>query len=250
LVARFGDTPANEFGAKKFKQVRQDMIELDWSRTTINKAGSIIKRFFRWAGEEEFVSAEVAGAIWPVRGLEKDRSQAREPDPVGPVADEIVEATLAHVSQRIASMIRVMRLTGMRPGEALGMTKAEINMTGEVWTFSPHAHKTTHKRKERRIPIGPQCQAVLLPWIVKAPTGRIFPIRRDSLRQAIHRGCQRAGVPNWHPNQLRHSFATNVRATHGIEAAQVLLGHAKADITEVYAERNERLASDIAKKIG
>jgi len=30
---------------------------------------------------------------------------------------------------------------------------------------------------------------------------------------------------HWHPNQLRHSFATRVRKAHGLEAAQVLLGH-------------------------
>jgi hypothetical protein len=35
-----------------------------------------------------------------------------------------------------------------------------------------------------------------------------------------------------------------------LEAAQVLLGHSKADVTQVYAERNEALAADIAVKIG
>jgi len=54
----------------------------------------------------------------------------------------------------------------------------------------------------------------------------------------------------WHPNQLRHTFATRVRKEHGLEAAQVLLGHAKADVTQIYAERNELLAVDVAAKIG
>jgi integrase len=54
----------------------------------------------------------------------------------------------------------------------------------------------------------------------------------------------------WHPNQLRHSFATRVRKQHGLEAAQVLLGHSRADVTQVYAERNEELAAKVAAKIG
>jgi integrase len=54
----------------------------------------------------------------------------------------------------------------------------------------------------------------------------------------------------WHPNQLRHSFATNVRRAHGLEAAQVLLGHSRADVTQIYAERNLSLASEIAKAVG
>lgn len=53
-------------------------------------------------------------------------------------------------------------------------------------------------------------------------------------------------VTFWHPNQLRHSFATETRRVHGLEAAQVLLGHAKADVTQVYAERDAELARRVA----
>jgi site-specific recombinase XerC len=54
----------------------------------------------------------------------------------------------------------------------------------------------------------------------------------------------------WHPNQLRHSFATRVRKEHGLKAAQVLLGHERADVTQVYAERDQQLAADVALRIG
>ena len=54
----------------------------------------------------------------------------------------------------------------------------------------------------------------------------------------------------WHPNQLRHTFATKVRKEHGLEAAQVLLGHARADVTQVYAERDTATAVGIVAKIG
>jgi integrase len=54
----------------------------------------------------------------------------------------------------------------------------------------------------------------------------------------------------WHPNQIRHTFATSVREKYGLEAAQVLLGHTRADVTQVYAERNLNLALEVAKSIG
>lgn len=54
----------------------------------------------------------------------------------------------------------------------------------------------------------------------------------------------------WAPNQLRHTFATRVRKEHGLEAAQVLLGHSRADVTQVYAERDNALAVAIAAKMG
>ncbi len=54
----------------------------------------------------------------------------------------------------------------------------------------------------------------------------------------------------WSPNQLRHSAATAVRARFGLEAAQVVLGHSKADVTQVYAERDLSKAREIMREIG
>jgi integrase len=72
---------------------------------------------------------------------------------------------------------------------------------------------------------------------------RLTPDERTAVKkwQKTHR---------WAPNRLRHSFATRVRKQHGLEAAQVLLGHSRADVTQVYAERNEQLAATVAAKIG
>lgn len=57
-------------------------------------------------------------------------------------------------------------------------------------------------------------------------------------------------MPKWSPNQLRHLHATLVRKLFGLEAAQVALGHASADMTQVYAERNLDLAAKVAREIG
>ena len=71
-----------------------------------------------------------------------------------------------------------------------------------------------------------------------------------SYRRAIHRACESAGVEKWSPNQLRHSAGTEIRKTFGLEAAQVTLGHAKADVTQIYAERDAELARDVMREIG
>jgi len=49
---------------------------------------------------------------------------------------------------------------------------------------------------------------------------------------------------------LRHSAATEIRSLFGLEAAQTVLGHAKADVTQVYAERDRALAAGVMAKIG
>jgi hypothetical protein len=61
---------------------------------------------------------------------------------------------------------------------------------------------------------------------------------------------RRACVPHWHPSQLRQLRATEVRRAYGLEAAQVVLGHARAEVTEVYAQRDLTLAVRVAGESG
>jgi integrase len=95
----------------------------------------------------------------------------------------------------------------------------------------------------------------------KAPSARY---QVESYARAVSTGIKKANMlkadsksdrhspplPHWHPNQLRHSHATKVRALFGLEAAQVSLGHARADITQVYAEKNLALAEKVAMAVG
>lgn len=72
-----------------------------------------------------------------------------------------------------------------------------------------------------------------------------------SYGRAIARACNKAEVEHWSPtNRLRHTAATKIRREHGLEAAQVILGHAKADVTQIYAERDLEKAVEIAAQIG
>jgi integrase len=69
-------------------------------------------------------------------------------------------------------------------------------------------------------------------------------------RRAIEYACKLAKVDKWAPNQLRHTRSTEIRKTHGLEASQVILGHAKCDVTRVYAEAYQELAIKVAKLSG
>ena len=61
---------------------------------------------------------------------------------------------------------------------------------------------------------------------------------------------KKAQIEPWHPNQIRHSFGTRVRASHGPEAAQVLLGHSSTRATDIYALRDAELAKRVVAKHG
>ena len=54
----------------------------------------------------------------------------------------------------------------------------------------------------------------------------------------------------WHPHQLRHSAATELRKEFGLESARIILGHRSAAITEVYAELDQEKAIKAMLKYG
>ena len=82
----------------------------------------------------------------------------------------------------------------------------------------------------------------------RAITYAIARANRDRLKAGPIRPSDY--VAHWHPNQLRHTAATDVRQRFGLEAAQILFGHAKANVTQVYAERNRGLGERVASVIG
>src|SRR5262249_46047839 len=113
----FVTLPSVEFGPLKLKAVREHMIRLGWCRGVINRRIDRIKRMFRWAVENEQVPPSVYHGLQAVRGLQRGRTEARESEPIQPVADQNVDAVLPFVLPEVAAMVEVQRLTGMRPGE-------------------------------------------------------------------------------------------------------------------------------------
>ena len=72
----------------------------------------------------------------------------------------------------------------------------------------------------------------------------------NSYRRAITRACEKHTIEKWSPNRLRHTAATEVRREFGLEAAQVILGHSQANVTQVYAERDLAKGVEVARQIG
>jgi integrase len=287
----YGRKSCSEFGPIALQVVVQHMIDAGLSRGTVNQNAGRIKRMFKWGVSQELIPASCSQALGTVGGLRKGRSEAREMAPVRPVEDSIVDATLPHLPAVVGDMVRLQRLTGMRPNEVCLLRPLDLDRSADVWTYRPEAHKTEHHDKQRSIYIGPAGQGILLSYLARDPAAhcfrpcdseakrraaqhaaRVVPIQYgnkpgrnrkrqpkrkpgerytvDSYRRAIHRGCDKAKVGRWAPNRLRHTAATEIRRSFGLEAAQIVLGHSKADVTQVYAERDKLKGIEVARKIG
>jgi integrase len=250
LRKHYGSLPAHEFKAKKLKQLRELWVAEDWSRKYVNEHVARLKRMFKWATSEEMVPTDVYQSLDSVVGLRKGKCKAHDYDPIKPVSDADVKKTLKFLSEQVTTMVQVQRYCGCRPGELTKIRKKDIDRSGKVWVVKLKKHKTLHHGKQRFILFGPRAQMLLLPRLVCADNDFVFPIRRDSYRTAVQRAAVKAGVESWFPNQLRHSAGTEAREEMGLEAAQVHLGHARADVTQIYAETSLEKAKEVALRIG
>lgn len=281
-------TPLEEFGPRKLLAVRNAMEESGrFARSYINTLVNCIRGVFRWGVENEIVAPETLTALTSVSPLKRRRSIARETEPVAPVDPDVFEKTIALLPPTLADMARVQRHTGMRPGEVCAMRSGDLALNERnLLVYTLRTDKTDYRRdasQKRKIYIGPKVEAILAPYLLHAddPDAYVFtpenaiaernraritknprrkrkPKKRRltpcyntaSYAKAISRAAQAAGVTHWTPNQLRHLFASEIRQKYGLEAAQIMLGHAKADVTQIYAERDARKMEEIASQEG
>lgn len=160
----YGRSPAEDFGPLQFKSLRQRCLELDWSRSYTNTNMRRVIRMFRWAAAEGKISPTVPQSLAIVPGLRRGKTDARETEPVGPVDDAVVDATLVFLPDVVADMVRLQRLTGARPAEVCILRPCDVHHIGDVWQYRPASHKTQHHGRERVIMIGPKAQGLLLKY--------------------------------------------------------------------------------------
>lgn len=269
LLALYGHTAAADFGPLGLETVRARFVQAGRCRRQCNQLAGVVRQAFRWAASRELCGPEVHARLATLAPLRAGRTAARETEPVAAAPLEHVEATLPHLPAVVADMVRLQLLSGMRPGEVCLVRPGDVVRPWKsfggvaVWLFElGRQHKTAWRGKRRDVVLGPKAQAVLTPYLdrdadaycfspreviqamrsVGEPRSRApgLRYRTGAYDRAVLRACDKAGVPRWSPNQLRHAAGTRVEADHGREDARCFLGHSSPSTTAIYAEGTER----------
>lgn len=283
----YGEAKIAEFGPLALAVCR-DHLKQKHCRTKVNQHVGRIRRMFRWGVAHEIVPAPIWQALLAVEGLR--RGEGYDPPKVKPVSEASVQAIKRHVTPAVWAMIQLQLWTGCRPGEVCIVRGCDLNTSGAVWEYRPESHKTEHHGKERIIYLGPEAQAVIKPWLKTDLQAYLFspaesraafnaakrskraspmtpsharrkpkphPKRKAGERYttntygtAIERGCERAGVGVWSPNQLRHAAATRIRKHCDVDLARIILGHQSVSTTEIYAEKDRAKAIEAMQRLG
>lgn len=280
-----GRQPAETFGPRALSELRQKWIERNLSRSYINRLTNAVRRIFKHAVANELVKVSIWERLKAVEPLRYGAKQARECEPVVPVDLSWVRATANELSPVVRDMLRIQVATGMRPSEICRIRPCDVDQTNSVWMYRPPTHKTANRGKRKSVPLVGDARDAIQPYLDRDPTSYCFspaesmawfrqklrdsrkskvqpsqvtrkkpnPKKQprdhfdaNSYRQSIQRAAKRAGVPSWHPYQLRHSVATAIREALGVEHAQALLGHSHQAMTEHYARISESKAVEAA----
>ena len=166
---------------------------------------------------------ERSGEVWiyTVNNHKTEHHGRGRPIPMGKQAQEILAKYLLRKANDPAAYL-------FSPADAEEERKAEMRANRKTRVQPSQVNRSTKNPKRK--------------------PGNMW--KRDSYLNAIKKACNRAGVDCWTPHQLRHTRATEIRKKFGLEAAQVILGHAKADVTQIYAERDLKKAIEVMREIG
>ncbi len=284
LLPIYGDWNADKFRRTQLRGIRDRMIEegnlckrgQKKAQTTINTQIKIIFLIFEWAANKDWITDDTLISLAHLRPLRIGDDGVLAPRKIVSVPEQDVMSVVKIMKEPLGDMVQTHWLTGMRSSEVCHLRKCDIVIEDNgLWRYQPYTHKTETKGKERVIFLGPKCQAILqkycdestdeeflfsptktMEYIYKNAKTRI-PMNRkfkdhyiaSAYYYAVRSAVIKAGVPYWHPHQLRHSFATIVTNQYGAESAKESLGHSTIKTTEIYIDPSYDRARRIAKEL-
>ena len=270
----YGSAAVAELTHADMLQLRDALVRSGVSRSTVNARLWRVKYMMAWALDEAIIPATVKAELTQVKGVKRGRTSAPERQPVRPVDDATISATIQHMTPNTADMVRIHRLTGMRPCELCGLRWSLIDTSRTPWVYRvpPEINKNEWRGElgqPRVICIGPKARAILdrhrggdVPFSPVRAMSEYLEARRvarvtpfygqkknaprvprvlgerwttDAYTKTIRAACEKAGITPWGSNRLRHTFGTEVRRAFGLEAARAVLGHTEGGcITDMY----------------
>jgi integrase len=155
-----------------------------------------------------------------------------EENVVSPPGEAEVAAIIANAPRRWRLAIRVLEQSGMRVGELRELEWGDVDSTGS--RFRIRNGKTRAARRWAAVPAWLMEEVLeTCPPDDRTVGRRVFPgATRQVLGMAMRKACASAGIPHYHPHDLRHRYAS-VKIAEGVPVTDLAaqLGHARKSLT-------------------
>lgn len=261
------------WGKRRYDDIaRRDVIELveglvaAGKPTLANRVQALVSMVFSFAMDADLVKGNPCARLRR-RGVERIARRILSDDEIRLFWSGILQKP---VSQRVGRALQLILLTGVRPGEAAGIARAELENISEKgrarWIIPPARSKN---QRSHLVPLSePARQTVFSAletfkddgrYLFPSPAVRNAPITAHALAVAMMRFANKLDpklARSWHadppsPHDLRRTVATRLSEL-GIakEDRDAILNHAPRDIGRKHydlydREREKRRALDL-----
>ena len=180
----------------------------------------------------------------------------RQDHPLPKGLDDAAASKLLRAAQNdkrllVRVVVEVLLRTGLRVSELTDLPADAVVLIGA----GPWLHVPVGKLGEDRyLPLHPQLVTLIDQYrnayvppdhrlLLPRENGR--PLNRHAVTRYINKAGAAAGLPRYHPHQLRHTLATQaINRGMSLEAIAAMLGHKSLDMTLRYAKIANRTGAD------
>ena len=212
------------------------------SKATLNQRKAIIKSFFKWLYEEEYIQKDPSVRI---------RSERTDSKPRTAYKDTQIEALrLASKDPRTRAIIDLLTSSGIRIAECVRLNRDDIDLEsreltvfgkGEKWRTAYIDAAAVVSLRAYLATRSDDSEALFVSS--KAPHKRLSA---GAIRRILHKLSAVTGIEDIIPHRFRHTTATRaIDRGMPIESVQVMLGHEEISTTLRYAHvSNEKVKRD------
>ncbi|MDR2756685.1 MAG: tyrosine-type recombinase/integrase [Planctomycetaceae bacterium] len=239
---------------------QKHLIKMGFAKSQNNRLFKLLKRVFSWGAKPNFdengtwdkLPTFVSSAFIADMQALTTVSEGKTNPPRSDVEENVVRAVFPFVSEKIADMLQIQLLTGMRPKELCNMCVGDIKRTkkefaeygrlydGINWIYVLKTHKTEKKIGAKAIPLGIEEQDIInkywndntLSPIFKNKNGKAFT--RAEYGRKIKNAIDKNELQKFVPYQIRHTSLTEISAEHGRDIARAVAGHTTEKMTAIY----------------
>ncbi len=243
----FIDWAGSNFCGFTYKNIRTYLMEVlnrNYSRTTVSRKIAAIKTFYRYLYREKLIKTNPAVNVRTPKKVDHLPEFLTDSE-VNLIMERLGTKTISNIRDR--TIFEVLFATGMRNSELCGLDMENLN-------FEENEIKVHGKGgKERIVLISERAKGFLRKYLQEirpvladgaAPmpsspvfiNGNGFRLQQRSIHRAITEAAKKAGLAKKvSPHTFRHTFATRLLEKGAdLRVVQELLGHSSISNTQIY----------------
>jgi integrase len=206
----------------------RDFLEEIQGPAAGNQALKFLKKLFNWAVAEDLLKAN------PIASLEKPHTEVSRDRIL--TDDELAKVWQAaeKVGYAFGDFVRVLILTGQRPGEVSGMRRSELHSDNATWVLPSERVKN---KKSHSVPLSKQAAAII-DAVPRISEEYVFSYGGSKPLRSLHYQKQvltrAAGVNSWTLHDLRRTCASGLAKLEvSIAVIEQILNHRGGQLSGV-----------------